>query len=102
MVTGNGTIYLRIKKIWENFVIHFSTAHRDIKKSEELVVTETPFRTANLDQEVIVDVQEALNPTEDNEAKVDYLPLKSNYFDKRVDCRCGYGQGYGFKYSEEK
>ena len=30
------------------------------------------------------------------------LPLKSNYFDKRVDCRCGYGRGYGFKFSEEK
>ena len=29
-------------------------------------------------------------------------PLKSNYFDKRVDCQCGYGWGYGFKYSKEK
>ncbi len=30
------------------------------------------------------------------------LPLKSNYFDKRVDCRCGYGRGYEFTSSQKK
>ena len=67
-----------LSEIWENFVIHFSTAHRDLQESGEFAISETSFQTANLVQEVIDGVQEALNPIKDNEAKVDDLVHQAN------------------------
>ena len=47
--------------------------------------------------------QQTLESTLQNSIRTtNELPLKSNYFDKRVDCRCRYGRRYGFNYSEEK
>ena len=61
------------QKTWETFMLHFTTAHRELRESGELTVSETPFQTANLIQEVVEGVQQALNPTPDEEADAEEI-----------------------------
>ena len=66
------------QKTWENFTTHFSNAHRELRESGELLVNETPFHTANLVQEVIDGVQQALNPTTEDEQEADEILHSAN------------------------
>ena len=64
--------------MWDAFTTHFSAAHREIREYGELSINETPFQTANLVQEVIDGVQQALNPTEEDEIEADNLFHSAN------------------------
>ena len=61
------------QKTWNTFTTHFAAAHCELRESGELLVNETPFHTANLVQELIDGVQQALNPTEDDEIEAEEM-----------------------------
>lgn len=67
-----------IQKTWTTFTTHFAAVHRELRESGELSVQDTPFQTANLVQELIDGVQQALTPTNDDEIEAEEMIHTAN------------------------
>ncbi len=66
------------QQTWDNFTVHFTTAHRELHESGELTVTDTSFHMANLVQEVANGIQQALWPTEADEHEAEEFLHQAN------------------------
>ena len=68
-----------------NFQIHFSNEHRAIRESGELENCQSTFDTANIIQEVVDGIQQALNPTEEEIEETSSLIHQANIATAKTD-----------------
>lgn len=69
---------LPAQKTWANFQTHFTTEYQTLRETGELSKQESSFNTANLVQEVVDRVQQALNPTPDDIAETAEILQQAN------------------------
>ena len=67
-----------VQQTWDNFTAHFNNAHRELRESGDLTINDTTFHTANLIQEVVEGVQQALAPTAEDEEEVEDIMHHAN------------------------
>ena len=66
------------QKTWDAFQTHFTTEYQAVRDSGELTNQESTFNTANIIQEVVDGVQQALNPTPDDISEALELMQQAN------------------------
>ena len=69
---------LPAQKTWATFQTHFTTEYQALRETGDLTNQESSFNTANLIQEVVDGVQQALNPTEDDIAETAEMINQAN------------------------
>ena len=69
---------LPAQKTWDAFQTHFSNEFQTLRDSGELTNQESSFNTANIIQEVVDGVQQALNPTQDDIDEMSELIHQAN------------------------
>ena len=69
---------LPAQKTWATFQTHFTTEYQALRETGELTNKDSTFNTANLIQEVVDGVQQALNPTPDDLAETEEILHQAN------------------------
>ena len=66
------------QKTWDAFQTHFTTEYQALRDSGELTSQDSTFNTANIIQEVVDGVQQALNPTPDDISEASEIIQQAN------------------------